>query len=268
MRQLTALDTQFLAMETDATHGHVSALTVLDPSCRPSGELTLEDVRALMRQRLHLLPPFRWRLAEVPLGIDYPYWLDDPDFDLDYHVREIALPAPGCDEQLAEQASRIIATRLDRARPLWELYLVQGLAGGRVGVVTKVHHALIDGVSGAEIMAVLLDIAPEGRPLGDPPAVVRDRKPAMGEMLLRGLKSMPLQPWRAARGAVTAVPNLDQTPFRVLPGAHTASAVARRATAPFRRSSRALITTRGSTVRSPATVASRSARCRSTTSSG
>ena len=84
-------------------------------------------MKRLLEERLPLLPPFRWRLAEVPLGLDYPYWVDDQDFDLDFHVRELALPAPGSDQQLAEQVARIFARPLDRARPLWELYVIHGL---------------------------------------------------------------------------------------------------------------------------------------------
>ena len=122
-------------------------------------------MKRLLEERLPLLPPFRWRLAEVPFGLDYPYWVDDQDFDLDFHVRELALPAPGSDEQLAEQVARIFARPLDRARPLWELYVIHGLRIGHVAALTKIHHALIDGLSGAEIMGLLLDLEPTGREL-------------------------------------------------------------------------------------------------------
>ncbi len=133
MRQLTGLDAQFLAMETPSTFGHVSGLCVLDPSTAPGGKLTIEDIRTLVDQRLHLLPPFRWRLAPVPLSIDHPYWIEDPDFELDFHVRETAIPPPGGPNQLARTVERIVARKLDRAHPLWELYLIQGLEGGKVG---------------------------------------------------------------------------------------------------------------------------------------
>src|SRR4051794_36551765 len=127
MRQLTSLDAQFLALETARQSGHVAGMAILDSSQRPGGELTLADVQDLIADRLPLLPPMRWRLAEVPLGLDYPYWIDDADFDLDFHVRELALPRPGDDHQLAEQVARITARPLDRARPLWEVYLIHGL---------------------------------------------------------------------------------------------------------------------------------------------
>src|SRR5512142_2388847 len=130
MRQLTSLDMQFLALETDRQTGHVAGLAILDPSTAPEGRVGCGEIKRLITERLALLPPLRWRLAEVPLGLDYPYWVDDPEFDLDYHVREIALPRPGSDQQLAEQVARIMSRPLDRARPLWEVYVIDGLASG------------------------------------------------------------------------------------------------------------------------------------------
>lgn len=167
MRQLTGLDAAFLALETANSTGHVGGLCILDPSeaPRPLDLATLIDVVA---QRLPQVPVLRRRLLEVPLGLDQPYWVDDADFDLEYHVRELALPSPGSEAQLAEQAARLHARPLDRRRPLWEMYLITGLAGGRVAVYTKVHHAAIDGVSGAELLTILLDLSPAGREL--PPA--------------------------------------------------------------------------------------------------
>src|SRR3954449_11947659 len=134
MRQLTSLDSQFLALETPRQSGHVASVAILDPSTTATGELTLADIQGLITDPLPLLPPLRWRLAEVPLGLDYPYWVDDVDFDLDFHVREMALAPPGDDDQLAEQVARIVSRPLDRARPLWELYLIHGLAEGHVAM--------------------------------------------------------------------------------------------------------------------------------------
>src|SRR5258707_1524192 len=145
-------------------------MAILDPSTRPNGTLAYADIKELLTERLPLLPPLRWRLVEVPFGLDYPYWIDDDHFDLDFHVRELALPAPGSDEQLAEQVARIFSRPLDRSRPLWELYLIHGLESGYTAMLTKIHHALIDGLSGAEIMGLLLDLAPEGRELPEPPS--------------------------------------------------------------------------------------------------
>src|SRR5437763_13512503 len=183
MRQLTSLDAQFLALETPRQYGHVAGLAILDPSTAPGGKLGVEELQRLLTQRLPLLPPLRWRLAEVPLGLDYAYWIDDPDFDLDFHVRELALPAPGSDRQLAEQTARIVARPLDRARPLWELYLIHGLESRHVAMLTKIHHAVIDGMSGAEVMGLLLDVEPEGRELPPPEPTHDERAPGEAEML-------------------------------------------------------------------------------------
>ena len=223
MRQLTSLDTQFLALENARQSGHVAGLAILDPSTAPGGKLECGDIQALIAERLPLLPPLRWHLAEVPLGLDYPYWVEDADFDLHFHVRELALPAPGSDRQLAEQVARIVARPLDRARPLWELYLIHGFEGGHIAMLTKIHHALIDGMSGAEIMGLLLDLSPEGRELPPPPdgAAPDGAGPPPGEleMLARGILGLPRYPLRALRSLPAAVPNLDETPFAGLPGA-------------------------------------------------
>ena len=128
MRQLTALDAQFLALESPRQAGHVGAVAVLDPATRPNGRLELADIQNMIAERLPLLPPFRWRLKPVPLGLDYPYWIDDPDFDLEYHVRELAIASPPTDEKLADQVARIFSRPLDRTRPLWEVYVIHGLA--------------------------------------------------------------------------------------------------------------------------------------------
>jgi diacylglycerol O-acyltransferase len=221
VRQLTSLDAQFLALETPRQAGHVGGVAILDPSTAPGGTLDCSDMKRLLEERLPLLPPFRWKLAEVPLGLDYPYWVDDADFDLDFHVRELALPAPGSDEQLGEQVARIFARPLDRARPLWELYVIHGLPSGHVAALTKIHHALIDGMSGAEIMGLLLDIEPSGRELPPAPEPVPETKPGDLEMLGRGLLGLPRYPLRAIRSIPRAVPNIEDTPFGTLPGAGT-----------------------------------------------
>ena len=229
MRQLTSLDAQFLALETPRQTGHVGGVAILDPSTAPGGVLECGDMKRLLEERLPLLPPFRWRLAEVPLGLDYPYWVDDQDFDLDFHVRELALPSPGSDKQLAEQVARIFSRPLDRARPLWELYVIHGLANGHVAALTKIHHALIDGMSGAEIMGLLLDLEPQGRELPPAPVERPESKPGDLEMLGRGLLGLPRYPLRAIRSLPRAVPNLEETPFGTLPGAGTIGRLAGRA---------------------------------------
>jgi diacylglycerol O-acyltransferase / wax synthase len=233
MRQLTSLDAQFLALETNRQAGHVGGLAILDPSTRPGGAIACGDIKALLRERLPLLPPFKWKLVEVPFGLDYPYWIDDADFDLDFHVRELALPAPGSHTQLADQVARIFSRPLDRARPLWELYLIHGLEEGYTAVLTKIHHALIDGLSGAEIMGLLLDVAPEGRDDLPPPpesnGAAGDAQPGQLEMLGRGLLGVPRYPLRALRSLPRALPNVAETgALGNLPGAGTVGGIANR----------------------------------------
>jgi WS/DGAT/MGAT family acyltransferase len=220
MRQLTSLDAQFLAVESARTYGHVGGLAVYDPATAPGGDLSVRDICRLVGERLHLLPPFRWRLVGVPLGLDHPYWVEDPDFDLDFHIRDSAVPPPGDDRRLAETVARIFARPLDRTRPLWEIYLIHGLEGGRVALLTKVHHSVVDGVSGNEILAVLLDPSPEGREIPPPDsAPTGGRVPGELEMLGRGLMGLPLQPLRALRSAPSALPNLTEIPgANAIPG--------------------------------------------------
>src|SRR4051794_17764202 len=196
-------------METSAVFGHVGSICVLDPTTAPE-PLTLERLTAMIESRLHLLPPFRRRLVTVPLGLDQPYWIEDPGFDIEYHVRELALAAPGDDKQLAEQAARLHARPLDRSRPLWELYLIHGLQGGRMAVYSKVHHAAIDGVSGSELLTAVLDVTPEGRTVEQVPWQP-ERDPAVLEVLARSALSLAGHPLRAARltyGVLRSVPTL------------------------------------------------------------
>jgi diacylglycerol O-acyltransferase len=226
MRQLTSLDAQFLALENARQTGHVGSLAMLDASTAPGGSFGCREVTRLISERGKQLPPLRWRLAEVPLGLDHPYWVEEAEIDLGYHIREMALASPGTDQQLADQVARIMARPLDRARPLWELYVIEGHESGLVAVLTKIHHAVIDGLSGAEIMALLLDLTPEGRevePVEEEPA---DPAPSSLQLLGMGLMGLPRYPLRMLRAVPKAIPNLDQTAFGVFPGAGTVSRVA------------------------------------------
>ena len=162
MRQLSGLDTMFLTLETNAVPMHVGGLAIVDPANAPK-DFGFEAVRRLIESRLHLLPMFRRRVITSPLNLDLPYWIEDPEFDIEHHVRHRALPRPGNDRQLADFLCDVMSTRLDRSMPLWRSYYIEGLSGGRVALLTKVHHACIDGVSGAELLSVLLDLAPEPR---------------------------------------------------------------------------------------------------------
>ncbi len=222
MQQLTGLDTSFLNLETPTTYGHVSGLAIFDPSSAPV-PATFEDVKRLIEQRIHLLPPYRRRLVEVPFGLDHPYWIEDPDFDLDFHVRHMGLPPPGNSRQLAEQVSRIVARPLDRSRPLWELYFIEGLEGGHVAQLTKIHHCAIDGVSGAELLTTLLDLTPEPRKVEPPRRAWRpEPEPTQVEMLARGLWGVigtPRKAIRLGRQSLRHLPALSRSlGFGQLPG--------------------------------------------------
>src|ERR1700759_1122848 len=162
MQQLSGLDASFLALETANTTGHVGGLSVLDPRDAPE-PLTLARLTEVMAERLPLVPVLRRKLLNVPFGLDQPYGVDDADFDIEYHVREIALPRPGSDAQLTEQVSRLHARPLDRSRPLWELYLITGLARDRAGFYRKIHPGAVAGFSGRELLTVLFAPPPAGR---------------------------------------------------------------------------------------------------------
>lgn len=200
MRQLSSLDAQFLMIESPTTVGHVGSLIVVDPSTAPDEAWGLDALRRVIEARLHQIPIFRQRLVEVPLGLTHPYWVDDPDFDIEFHIRELALPAPGSRLQLGEQVARIHARPLDRRRPLWELYVISGLEDGRAAVYSKVHHAAIDGVSGAEILGTVLDIRPEPRQV-EPEAqpFVPRPLPSKVDLVRRGLPRLTVQSLQAAR---------------------------------------------------------------------
>jgi WS/DGAT/MGAT family acyltransferase len=223
MAQLTALDAQFLHFETATNIANIAGLAILD------GDLNRADLQALLERRLPYVPALRRKLAPVPFGLDHPYWMQEDDLDLDYHVREIGLPPPGDDRQLADQVSRLHARRLDRGRPLWEIYLIHGLYGGRMGLYTKIHHAAVDGIGGADVLAALLDISPTPAP---PPAEEPSRDappPGAAEMMARGLARLAGNPAHALRFAARAIPHLDEIPVvSWIPGSQVVSSLARR----------------------------------------
>jgi WS/DGAT/MGAT family acyltransferase len=167
---LTGLDTSFLHMERAGAHMHVASTIIFEGPAPTHGEF-----RDHIASRLHLVPRFRQKLRFVPFDQGRPVWVDDPHLNLDYHVRQTALPAPGSEEQLRNLAARIFSQQLDRSKPLWELWLVEGLHDGRFAIVGKSHHALVDGVSGVDITTVLfdLDAEPQGQPGSAPPWLAR-----------------------------------------------------------------------------------------------
>jgi diacylglycerol O-acyltransferase len=199
MQRLTGLDATFLYMETPSSPMHVSSVFVLDPSTAPH-EFDFDTLKSVYAKRLHLAPPFRRRLVEVPFDLNHPVWIEDPDFDLDWHIRHIAVPKPGTMVELEALVSHLIAMPLDRSRPLWEVWLIDGLEGGYVALLSKVHHAAIDGASGEELMVALLDLSPEfeDKPETGPPWKP-DKIPTDTELVGHALASLAQTPVRAVK---------------------------------------------------------------------
>ena len=210
MKQLSGIDAGFLYMETASSFGHVSSLSVYDRPADP-GFRPFEAFRARVEAALPQLEPFRRRLVTVPFELDHPYWVADPAFDLEFHLRHQAVPPPGDDEQLAAQVARIIGRPMDRTRPLWEAYVFEGLANGGFAVLTKVHHATIDGASGVELLGMLLDTDPAPP---DPGPVVDDwrpeRVPSSVELFNRTMWSLARRPEKAVRLNLAALRRLGE----------------------------------------------------------
>jgi WS/DGAT/MGAT family acyltransferase len=158
--RLTGLDASFLYMETPTLHMHVAMAAVFDPSTVPGG-YSFARVRRLIAERIPLAPVFQRRLVEVPMRLGFPVWVDDPEFDIDNHLRRAALPSPGGMRELGDFAADVISRQLHRDRPLWEMWIVEGLEDGKIALVAKMHHSTIDGVSGAELLGILFDLEPD-----------------------------------------------------------------------------------------------------------
>jgi WS/DGAT/MGAT family acyltransferase len=201
MRKLSGIDADMIYGETPSLHMSVSALTVLDPTTAPEG-FGFEDVRQLVAEQVASLPPLRERLLEVPFGIDRPYWVEDPDFDLDRHLHRVAVPAPGGRRELATLVGDLGSYKIDRSGPLWELWFIEGLESARVGMLLKVHHACADGVAGALMLGHLFRSERSRVPTPMGQAVEPSRPeplPTGLELALRGLGARALMPLEAIR---------------------------------------------------------------------
>jgi WS/DGAT/MGAT family acyltransferase len=216
VERLTGLDDFFLSMETPTSHMHVAGLAVYDPS-EIEGGLTLDRAIETFDARMHLAPPFRRKLAPIPFGLHHPLWVEDGSFNIRNHVRRIAVPSPGGDAELSELVAHLVSVPLDRSRPLWEMWLIEGLEDGRVAILTKVHHAAIDGAAGNQIIVAILDLESEPGPLppADPPWRP-DREPNDVELLAYAANSLARQPlklFKAARRSVESVVGTRRLPF-------------------------------------------------------
>lgn len=199
MRRMSGIDAAFLYGETPAWHMHVSAVLIGDPSTAPHG-FSVDRLKENTERRLHLAPQFRWRLVEVPFGLDRPGWIEDPDFDIDAHIRRIGVPAPGGPEQLGNLIGDLVSLKLDRRKPLWEFWIIEGLEGGKIAILAKIHHSIIDGVSGSELAGVLMDMEPDPAPVEvpDEPRPV-EPIPNNVELVARGVGHTLLTPYRTVR---------------------------------------------------------------------
>lgn len=194
MDRLSALDFSFLTNESSASHMHVGAICIFEGPPMDYVAL-LEHVRS----RLQLVPRFRQKLAFPPAPTGRPFWVDDPAFNLEYHIRHSALPAPGSEEQLRNMAARVFSQQLDHTKPLWELWMVQGLTRNRFAFVTKTHHALVDGVSGVDIATVLFDLKPVPEPAEPDHDWVASPSPSAAELLARDAEELLHTPLRLLR---------------------------------------------------------------------
>jgi WS/DGAT/MGAT family acyltransferase len=199
--RLSGLDSSFLHLEKAGAHMHVASTIVFEGS-----PPTHEEFRDHIESRLHLVPRFRQKIRSVPLGQGRPVWVDDPHLNLDYHVRQTALPAPGSEEQLRNLAARIFSQQLDRSKPLWELWLVEGLEGDRFAIVGKSHHALVDGISGVDITTVLFDFEAEpSSPPARPPKWAPRPEPRDLDLLRDALRERLTSPTEIVRGVRAAL---------------------------------------------------------------
>lgn len=205
MQQLTGMDASFLYFETRNAPTHIGSVGIYDQSTAPGGRVTFKGILSNIERRLHLARCFRQKLVKVPFDLDHPYWIEDPDFDLEFHVRHIALPYPGDWRQLCIQAARIHARPLDLDRPLWEMYVIEGLDNvegvpkGGFALLTKIHHAAIDGVSGAELAAAIHDLTPETNPPPPEDRWIPEREPNIIELSTRAALNNIRNPFRIAR---------------------------------------------------------------------
>jgi diacylglycerol O-acyltransferase len=207
--RLTAADAVFLRIETPHEPQHVGSLSVIEgtPLRDPDGRIRFDDLKAHVERRLHRVPRMRQRVMEVPYNQARPVWVDDDRFDIDHHVRLTALPRPGDDDQLATLMGRLQSLPLDRSRPLWEMWFVDGLADGHVGLVIKVHHALGDGMANVDLAMALIDLESDPPPDEPVPAWRPSPAPSPNELLLDAVREQVGRPTRLAQAAVDTLRN-------------------------------------------------------------
>ena len=214
MRQLQGMDASFVALETRNSPMHIGSLLIYNPETAPGGFVRFKDILNFFESRMQLSRTIRQRMVKVPFDLDYPYWIEDPDFDLEYHVRHVALPKPGDWRQLCIQAARIFARPLDLTRPPWEFTIVEGLdnidgvAKGSYAMVTKVHHAAIDGMSGVDLLEAMHTLDPDAPPPETPDTWQAEKIPSAVELLGRSYVSALANPMKQLEVAAKAAPGI------------------------------------------------------------
>ena len=213
MQRMTGLDAAFLYAETPSQHMHVAMVGVFDTSTMKDG-YSFEAVRDLILSRLPRIPMFTQRLIQVPFRLHHPVLVEDPDFDIDFHVRRMAAPAPGTIKELCDLAGDFVSRPLDRSRPMWQIWVVEGLEDNSIGVLAKVHHSMIDGVTGAEMMVHLFDLEPDPAPVEETSEERQvDKIPSDLELVAYAARSRVGRPVRLANtlaGTVRSVGSLVQ----------------------------------------------------------
>jgi diacylglycerol O-acyltransferase len=204
--RLTALDASFLSNESSSSHMHIGAILIFEG---PPPRYT--DLVEHVRARLHQVPRFRQKLVVPPLEAGRPLWADDVNFNLTYHLRHTALPEPGGEDQLKRLAGRVFSQQLDRSKPLWELWLAQGLERDRFAILTKTHHAMVDGVSGVDIGTVLFELEPNAEPAEVSEEWIPQPEPGTPELVARGISDAVATPVKLAERAVEAVRHPETT---------------------------------------------------------
>ena len=220
--RLTGLDASFLHLEDGPAHMHVASTTIFEGPTP-----TIEEFTEHIAGRLHLVPRFRQKLKFVPYGQGRPLWIDDPHFNIDYHVRHTALPEPGTEQQLRTFAARVFSQRLDRTKPLWEMWLVDGLNGGRFAIVAKTHHCLVDGVSGIDITTVLFDASPDASGPARAERWTPGPEPGDAEVLARSLAQRATTPAEVVRGVRAVFRRPRQVANALVDGLESVGALAR-----------------------------------------
>lgn len=220
--RLTAIDAQFLSNENENSHMHIGAVMIFE------GEPpTYDELKAHVESRLHLVPRYRQKLVHPPLGTGRPLWADDPTFNLNYHLRHTALPAPGGDAELIPLAARVFSQALDRSKPLWEMFLVEELAGDRFALIIKSHHAMIDGISGVDIATVLFDLTADAEPVVPEEEWRADPEPSALSLLKRTAEDVTTTPLRLGGKALEAARHPGTLADRVGDSAEGLAEVAR-----------------------------------------